>query len=133
MLLHVAHARVKVSVKKEKMSGKLSMKIRSARGGATSVSNTIGKVKLMVPKWQLLLQRGSYVSKSRKSLMTEIEELLADGQWNGQNKRKGFHTTAHVTMGRSVQALGATGFERPHTWRIHVYIKEQNAGVRGCT
>jgi hypothetical protein len=50
-------------------------------------------------------------------LMTQIEELIADSHWSGQNKRKGFQTTKHLSMGRSIQALGATGFEHKHTWR----------------
>ena len=48
--------------------------------------------------------------------MREIEQLLAAAPWKGQNPRKGFSTSQHLSMGRSVNALGAAGFAARHTW-----------------
>lgn len=52
-----------------------------------------------------------------RDLMERIEALLSGGPWKGRNPRKGFSTSQHLSMGRSVNALGAAGFEGKHTWR----------------
>ena len=52
-----------------------------------------------------------------RTLMDQIEALLGSGPWAGQNPRKGFSTSQHLSMGRSINALGAAGFPAEHTWR----------------
>lgn len=57
--------------------------------------------------------------------MAKIQELISDSNWSGKNNRRGFQTSKHLSMGRSVNTFRLIGFETPHTWRSGqgVYMK----------